>query len=196
MKAALANGEILAQSTCISNRDELNQIATALKDFYGETELYLTIADIVVKYDEEREEKDKSGDDGQVGISYTALDDEGYVKTETRPVINSIAVDDAEDTITIDADNALIIRWISDGKLIATTKADDTAFDLNDYEASLKGYVRAEVFGEGGIIYTESFTLNADEATGNDTETIFDLGFLDFIFALVDRYVKLIGRLI
>ena len=124
------------------------------------------------------------------------LDDEGYVKTETRPVINSIAVDDAEDTITIDADNALIIRWISDGKLIATTKADDTAFDLNDYEASIKGYVRAEVFGEGGIIYTESFTLNADEATGNDTETIFDLGFLDFIFAMLDRYVGLFGRII
>lgn len=196
IKNALYNGEILPQSTCIANRDELAQIADSLKTFYGETELYKEIAALVVEYDAEREEIIESGDDGQVGVSYSSLDDEGYVKTETRPVINSIAVDDAEDTITIDSDNALIIRWISDGKLIATTKADDTAFDLNDYEASIKGYVRAEVFGEGGIIYTESFTLDADKATGSETETIFDLGFLDFIFALVDRYVKLIGRII
>ena len=196
MKNALANGEILAQSTCISNRDELNQIATALKDFYGETELYLTIADIVVKYDEEREEKDKSGDDGQVGISYTALDDEGFLATETRPEIKSITVNETEDTITIDSENALLVRWISDGKLIATTKADDTAFDLNDYEDVIKGYVRAEVFGEGGVVYTEGFTLNADKATDSGDETIIDLGFMDFIFAMIDRYGGLIGRII
>lgn len=196
IKNALIKGEILPQSTCVHNRDELAQIAEGIKAHYGETELYKEIANLVVEYDAEREEIINEGDDGQVGVRYTSLDDEGFVKTNTRPVIKSIAVNDAEDTITIDADNALIIRWISDGKLITTTKADDTAFDLNDYESSIKGYVRAEIFGEGGIIYTESFTLDADKATGNDTETIFDLGFLDFIFALVDRYVSLLGRLI
>ena len=196
MRDALASGEILAQSTCISNRDELNQIATALKEFYGETELYLTISDIVVRYDEEREEKDKSGDDGQVGISYTALDDNGYLATATRPSIKSIAVDDINDTITIDSENALLVRWISDGKLIATTKADDTAFDLNEYADQIKGYIRAEVFGEGGVVYTEGFTLNADTATDTGDETIVDLGFLDFIFAMVDRYGGLAVKVI
>ncbi len=196
VRNALLNGEVLPQSTCLSNRDELAQIADGLKKYYGETELYNKITTLVTEYDAEREEKDKSGDDGQVGVSYSALNDEGYLATATRPSVKSITVDEAEDTITIDSENALLVRWISDGKLIATTKADDLAFDLNDYEDSIKGYVRAEIFGEGGMVYTEGFTLNADKATDSGDEFILDLGFLDFIFALVDRYASLIGRII
>lgn len=196
VKNALLNGEVLPQSTCIHNRNELAQIAEALKAHYGETELYKEFAALVEAYDAECEEKASSGDDGQVGVRYTSLDDNGFVATATRPSIKSITVDDAMDTITIDSENALLIRWISDGKLIATTKADDSAFDLNDYETVIKGYVRAEVFGEGGVIYTEGFTLNADKAVDSGDETIIDFGFMDFIFALVDRYGGLIARVI
>lgn len=197
VKKALINGEILPQSTCIHNRDELAQIAEGLKTFYGESfELYTTISQLVVQYDAEREEIANSSDDGNVGVSYTALDDNGFLATQTRPEVKSIKVDDNEDTITIDSENALLIRWISDGKLIATTKADDSAFDLNDYEDVIKGYVRAEIFGEGGIVYTEGFTLNADVATDDSSDFILDFGFFDFIFALVDRYGGLIGRIV
>ena len=196
VKKALLNGEVLPQSTCIHNRDELAQIAEALKTFYGETELYKTFAALVTEYDAECEEIANSSDDGNVGVSYTSLDDNGFVATATRPSVKSITVNDAEDTITIDSENALLIRWISDRKLIATTKADDKAFDLNDYDASIKGYIRAEIFGEGGVIYTEGFTLNADKATDTGDEFILDFGFFDFIFALVDRYGGLIGRIV
>ncbi|MBQ7121049.1 MAG: hypothetical protein IJO03_02160 [Clostridia bacterium] len=196
VKNALLKGEVLPQSTCIANRDELAQIAEAIKTYYGETELYKELTTLVTEYDAEREEIIASNDDGQVGVSYTALNDEGYHSTGIRPVINSITVNDDEDTITIDSDNALIVRWISDGKLIATTKADDEAFDLNDYEDAIKGYVRAEIFGEGGIVYTEGFTLNADEAAGDGNDTVFNLGFFDFIFALVDRYGGYLARVI
>ncbi len=196
IKNALINGEVLPQSTCIANRDEMAQIAEGIKKYYGETELYKELTDLVANYDAEREEIENSSDDGNVGVSYTSLDDNGYLATATRPVVNSITVNESEDTITIDADNALIIRWISDGKLIATTKADDTAFDLNDYENDIKGYVRAEIFGEGGIVYTESFTLNAEQATGSSDGIIVDFGFMDFIFAMIDRYGGLIARII
>ncbi len=197
VRKALLNGEVLPQSTCIHNRDELAQIADGLKKYYGESfELYKTIADLVVKYDAECEEIVNSSDDGNVGVNYSALDDKGFLATATRPTVASITVDDNEDTITIDSENALIIRWISDGKLIATTKADDTAFDLNDYEDVIKGYVRAEIFGEGGVIYTEGFTLDADKATDDSSDFILDFGFFDFIFALADRYGGLIGRII
>lgn len=196
VKNALLNGEVLPQSTCLHNRDELEQIAAALKANYGETELYKTFAKLVEEYDAEVDEIIETGDDGQVDVRYTALNDEGYLATATRPSVNSITVDDAEDTITIDTENALLVRWISDGKLIATTKADDLAFDLNDYEDVIKGYVRAEIFGEGGMVYTEGFTLNADNASDDGNDFIFDLGFMDFIFALVDRYSGLIGRII
>lgn len=196
VKNAILNGEILPQSTCIANRDELAQIAEGLKAHYGETALYSELMTLVAEYDAEREEIIASNDDGQVGVSYTALDNEGYHSTGIRPVINSITVDDNEDTITIDSDNALIIRWISDGKLIATTKADDSAFDLNDYEDQIKGYVRAEIFGEGGIVYTEGFTLNAELAAGDGNDAIFNLGFFDFIFAIVDRYSGYLARVL
>lgn len=197
VKKALLNGEVLPQSTCIHNRNELAQIAEALKTYYGETdELYKELAALVEEYDAECEEKANSSDDGNVGVKYTALDEEGFVATATRPSIKSITVDDAEDTITIDSENALLIRWISDGKLIATTKADDQAFDLNNYESVIKGYIRAEVFGEGGIVYTEGFTLNADKAVDSGDEFILDFGFMDFIFALVDRYGGLLSRII
>lgn len=196
VKNALLKGEILPQSTCIENRDELAQIAEGIKAYYGETDLYKELVAIVADYDAQREEIIATNDDGQVGAGYKALDDKGYLATETRPVVNSITVDEAEDTITIDADNALIIRWISDGKLIATTKADDSAFDLNDYEDVIKGYVRAEIFGEGGIVYTESFTLNADRATDGGERRIVDFGFMDFIFAMIDRYGGLLVRMI
>ncbi len=196
VKSALKNGEVLPQSTCIANRDELAQIAEGIKTYYGETELYNELVGIVAQYDAEREEIIASNDDGQVGASYTALDDEGYHSTGIRPVINSIAVNDNEDTITINTENALIIRWISDGKLIATTKADGSAFDLNDYEDQIKGYIRAEVFGEGGIVYTEGFTLNADKADGDGNDFVFNLGFFDFLFAIIDRYGGYLARVI
>ncbi len=196
VKSAMQKGELLPQSTCIYNRDELEQIAASLKAFYGETELQQEIAELVVQYDIEREEKDKSGSDSQVGVGWSALDDEGFLKTATRPEIKSIAVNDSEDTITIDTENALLVRWISDGKVIATTKADDKAFDLNDYEDQINGYVRAEVFGEGGIVYTEGFTLNAENAEEDGHDIIIDLGFLDFIFPFLNRYLGLLGRII
>lgn len=196
IRNALANGEILPQSTCIHNRDELEQIAQALKTLYGETELYTKIVDLIAQYDARREEIISSGSDSQVGISYRAIDENGYLVTETRPSVKSISVDDEQDTITICTKNALIIRWISDGKLIATTKADDSAFDLNDYESQIKGYIRAEVFGEGGIVYTESFTLNADKAVDTGDEKILDFGFMDFLLPLGNKYIGLLGRII
>ncbi|MBQ7296160.1 MAG: hypothetical protein IJW86_08235 [Clostridia bacterium] len=195
LKTALLKGEILPQSTCIHNRNELEQIAQGIKEYYGETELYKHIAALVDAYDAEIKNIIDSKEDDQVGVSYTSLDSEGYIATETRPVVNSIIVDDSEDTITIDADNALIIRWISDGKLVATTKADDTAFDLNNYEADIKGYIRAEIFGEGGVVYTEGFTLNAETAADSDKEFIIDFGFMDFLIAIVDRYGGLLARM-
>lgn len=195
VRNALVNGAVLPQSTCIHNRNELAQIAEALKTHYGETELYKEIAALVTQYDAECEEKANSSDDGNVGVKYTALDDDGFLATATRPSIKSITVDEAEDTITIDSENALLIRWISDGKLIATTKADDSAFDLNNYENVIKGYVRAEVFGEGGVVYTEGFTLNADKAVDSGDEFILDFGFMDFLFAMIDRYGGLIVRI-
>ncbi|MCQ2481563.1 MAG: hypothetical protein MJ121_05555, partial [Clostridia bacterium] len=92
---------------------------------------------------------------------------------------------------------ALIIRWISDGKLIATQKADDIAFDLSEYSDSIGNYVRAEVFGAGGIIYTQAFLLNVEENAGNASVTdagFFDFGIFDFLLGTFANWGDVLGR--
>lgn len=194
-KSALQNGEVFAASTCICNHDELKQIADSIKELYGETELYKELADIVNRYEADVQKIIDENDDGNTGIKYTALDDEGYFCKDSRPMITNIKVDDNENTIEIDSENALIVRFIADGKVIATMKADDATIDLDDYKDSLNGYVRAEVFGEGGIVYTQAFSLNADQKTEQNFFSL-NLGMFDFLFAEIDRYGGYLIRVI
>jgi hypothetical protein len=76
------------------------------------------------------------------------------------PKVNSIIVSNAADSITIEAENSEIIEWIADGKVIAT----GSTLHLDDYSQGIGSYVRAQVFGEGGILYTQAFTLSYDGA--------------------------------
>lgn len=194
VRSALENGEFFASSTCIGNYDELVQIAESIKEYYGETALYNELQEIIAKYDADRSEKVKSSDKGNVKVQYKAIDDDGYFNKSSRPQITSINVDDAENTISINTNNALVVRWISDGKLIATTKAGESTIDLDNYKG-VKGYVRAEVFGEGGVLYTQSFTLNADTATEKENSYV-NFGILDIIFPELNLYLGLLVRII
>lgn len=194
IRSALENGEFFGYSTCIQNGDELAQIAAAIKEFYGEDdELYTTLADICTRYEAERAEKAQKAKKSNVGVKYQAIDGEGYFCKEARPEITEITVDDKENTITVDSDNTAIVRWISDGKLIATTKASDGMIDLDDYKDVLGGYVRAEVFGEGGVIYTQAFTINAEEKAEQKNISI-NLGMFDFIIMDLNMYFGLLAR--
>lgn len=195
LKTALQNGIFFPQSTCIGNYDELVAVAEGIKALYGETELYNELAQVIADYEAERDEIAHSSDDGAVGARYDAIDDAGYFDKDARPAIDSLFVDDGENTITINSENALIVRWISDGKQFAVTKADEAVIDLDDYADAVGGYVRAEVFGEGGVVYTQAFMLNQDKVTGSAKRSV-DLGFMDFLFALIDRYTKLMSRII
>ena len=194
LKAALENGEFFGYSTCLNNGDELAQIAEALKEFYGEDyALTQTITNISERYEAERAEKALKAKKSNVGVKYQAIDGEGYFCMNARPVVNSIKVDDKENTITVESDNTAIVRWISEGKVIATTKASEGTIDLDDYEDVLGGYVRAEVFGEGGMIYTQAFTINAEEKTEQKNFFI-NLGMFDFIMMDLNLYFNLLAR--
>lgn len=197
-EAALRSGEFFAGSHCLGNYDELVDIAAALKEFYGETELYGTIS-ATAQQMADRVTAIETGEmaaDEDISITYDVLDNDGFTTCPTFPEINSIAVDEANDSITIDTENALIIRWISNGKLLATTKADGTAFDLNDYEDELGDYVRAEVFGEGGMLYTQAFLLDADAKADSGKVTGFyvNAGVFDFLFAVLNNWSEIIIR--
>ena len=201
LRKALESGRFFGASHCIGNPDELGQIADALKEFYGETDIYNNIKNA---YDEmlQRADDIESGKldaDDDLSLTYNVLDDKGYCNAETEPMITNISVNNNDGAITIESENALIVRWISEGKLIATQKADEATISLADYKDSLGNYIRAEVFGDGGILYTQAFLINAEQNAGksNPVEGGFmDFGILDCLFGIFQNWKEILGRMI
>ncbi len=121
-------------------------------------------------------------------VGYNVADENGqwYASPDlVQPVITNIAVDDKEDTIAITAENYLTIHWIADGKVIHV----GSEIDLDDYSDEIGSYVRAEVFGEGGILYTQAFTLDYDGAPEAENKFFFDWGNVVKLFADSILYV-------
>ncbi len=103
------------------------------------------------------------------------------------PVVTNIVVDESNDTITVATDNAVVIRWIADGKEIAS----GATIDLNDYADEIGSYVRAEIVGVGGVLYTQAFTLDYDGAPEpEDFGFFYDFG--GIVSAICDTIVKLL----
>lgn len=198
LRSCLENGEFFAASHCIGNYDELVDIAAALKEFYGETELYNKVNTTALEMAAKIEgiENGEYAADESIGITYSTLDGNGFA-TYTDPRITSIEVNEATDEITVNTSDALIVRWISDGELICTQKAGEATLDLNEYSDVLGDYVRAEVFGEGGIMYTQAFLLDADAKAGSSDPVngaYINLGVLDFLFAEFNNWLAIIIR--
>ena len=199
LRGALTRGEFFPQSHCIGNYEELAAIAAALKAFYGKTALYEKVnaaAEEIAARVAAIEAGELAADE-DIGAVYTVLDGDGRCTAETHPAVRSIAVDDAENVISIETENALLVRFISDGRQIAALRADEAAIDLDDYADELGNYVRAEVFGEGGVLYTQAFLLNAEAHAGASPVTdrgFVNLGAADFLFADLFRWYRVTLR--
>lgn len=186
-RKSMVNGQFFAASHCNGNYLELMSIQENLKTFYGETDLYKAVkavTDLMAK----RVADVASGEeepDSSLGYEFNCLDENGYCRTETQPMIDSINVDDAEDTITISASDALLVRFIADGEVVAVfpISKGTATIDLDDYSDKLGTYIRAEVFGEGGTIYTQAFMLDYDGAPEYQEYPYFNIPTLDFLFA-------------
>ena len=77
------------------------------------------------------------------------------------PIVTDIKVNDRQNTISVSVDPARDcqkIEWIANGKVIS----NDYTIDLNDYEDYLGCYVRFQLFGEGGVTYSQAFELRYD----------------------------------
>lgn len=77
------------------------------------------------------------------------------------PVFTKVAVDGH--TVSVKAENADTIQWIADGKVIAKESITDGEFTLDlDTVEGAEGfsYIRAELFGKGGICLTQALTIN------------------------------------
>lgn len=88
------------------------------------------------------------------------ITDHSIINDYQPPVITNIAVDQNEDTITIEGDLYNTIEWIADGEVIAT----GNTIDLNDYEGKVHSYVRAQLKGDEGISFTQPFGIIAVNA--------------------------------
>ena len=199
LRESLEKGQFFGASHCLGNPDELREIYTALEELYGESELSETIKATVAEMEQKvlDIESGKADADDDIGITYDVLDDDGYCTAASQPVITSVTADEQSGTITIESENALIVRWISDGKLIATTKADEAVFSIADYAESTGNYVRAEVFGEGGIVYTQAFILSSEKNAGSSPVVdpgFFDFGKLDFLVGVFGNWKDILGR--
>ena len=78
----------------------------------------------------------------------------------------------------------------ADGKVIAT----GNTIDLDDYSEEIGSYVRAEIVGEGGVIYTQPFTLEYDGAPEAETNRFVDLGGATTLLA--DTIVKFLVKVL
>lgn len=81
------------------------------------------------------------------------------------PVFTKVAVDGH--TVSVKAENADTIQWIADGKVIAkeSIKNGEYTLDLDKIEGAEDfTYVRAELFGKGGICLTQALVIDDGSA--------------------------------
>lgn len=147
LKACMQNGEFFAASRCLGNHNELEEYANYLLE-NGSAEAQAVAQDIL----------DRQAED------YDAKYEADY--DVDAPMVNSVIVDNDSDSIVLDVENEYCVRWISNGKTIAWGES----IDLDEYSDEIGTYVRAEIFGEGGIVYTQAMLLEYDDAPESEAK--------------------------
>ena len=171
LKACMSKGEFFAASRCLGNHDELVEYANYIFE-NGNSAAREAMQDVI----------DRQAED------YNAKYEADYVTD--APMINSIAVNEDADSIKLNVSVEWAVRWISNGKTIAW--GDE--IDLDDCGRRVGSYVRAEVFGEGGITYTQAFMLDYDGAPQPEDQS----GFVDLwklVSIIPDTIVRFLGSL-
>ena len=82
------------------------------------------------------------------------------------PIFTKVEVEGHE--ISVKAENADTIQWIADGKVIASGSISDgyDCLDLDTVDGAEDfTYVRAELFGKGGICLTQALVIEDGSAT-------------------------------
>ena len=181
LKSSMENGSFFAASKYIGNYDELVQLEKELKastDPAAAKFLNETLSPLIdTIYNEIFVEGDQ-------GTRFKAADG------TTVPSITNITVNETEDTIAVETANALTVHWIANGKVIHV----GNRIDLDDYSDDITSYVRAEAYGEGGVVYSQPFTLDYDGAPTAEKENFFDWGTI--ASAICDTPVKILALIL
>ncbi|MBR2730426.1 MAG: hypothetical protein IKD72_00345 [Clostridia bacterium] len=161
LQASLGKGQFFGCSNYCGNvdeltayRDEIAQIKSAEASAFAQT-LTETLETI----------QSEIGEGKQHTIWKAAAD--------AAPMrMQAVTVDEAEDTISVTAKNALTVHWIADGKVICT----GNTIDLDEHSGEFGSYVRCEAFGPGGVVYVQPFLLSYDGAPAAEPIERVDLG--------------------
>ncbi len=103
------------------------------------------------------------------------------------PVFTSVEVQDH--TVTVTAKDAQTVQWIANGKIIASSEINDNkpvSINLDEIQGAEDfQYVRAEVFGEGGICLTQALVIDdGSENLTYEEPTGIGAWFEEFFFEL------------
>lgn len=169
LKTCMQNGAFFAASKYLGNPDEIAEIASDLENGNNTSK---AMGDELLAM----QQKDAKA------IYNAPLDVDA-------PTVFGVAANNNADSITLLTSNALLVRWIANGKTIAT----GNTIDLDDYSSEIGNYVRAEIFGEGGIVYTQPFTLSYDGAPKQDSTSYHD--YWQLASVVPDTIVRFIGGL-
>ena len=197
-RKALESGAFFGCSYCNGNQKELENILAYLEKYYGtEGELYRQVSETVAAMQARVEGVQNGTLDADAGPAdpLRLVDNEGFFHGEDT-FITRIAVNNDADTITVNTDNALLVRWIANGEVIAVTKADvgTSTLRLDEYTDQLGTYVRAEAFGEGGVVYTQPFVLRYDGQPQQQRYPYVSFPVIDALFADVRTLFATLGR--
>ncbi len=180
LKNSLSSGNFFAQSCYTGNLDEIKAYSAGLlaSDDATAQKVGAEMAQAAAAIENE------IATDKDQGTKYRFSEDGVCAE------ITNISVDKADNEITIDGNDMLYVRWISDGKQVA----EGTSIDLDECKG-IGSYVRAEIISEGAVTYTQPFLLNYDgmpEANVNEDAT--DFG--NIITAICDGAIKALGKAI
>ena len=197
-RKALETGAFFSCSYCNGNREELMNIQENLERYYGtEGELYKKVEETVSAMNARVEgvENGTLKPDSGPADPLRLVDKQGYYYG-TETFITSIHADSDADTITVYTDNALLVRWIANGEVIAVTRADGgtSTLRLDDYADQIGTYVRAEAFGEGGTVYTQPFVLHYNGQPEQQKYPYFSVPVIDALFAEIRCLIARLGR--
>lgn len=108
------------------------------------------------------------------------------------PAVERVDVNQEDDTISFTGSEFDNVQWISDGKIFAEGK-NLTSIDLDDYRDEIGCYVRFQITGPGGILYSQPFVTMAEGV--EYTSTVYKVFDTSIIFrALADVFDATIGR--
>ena len=159
LRTSMEDGAFFSASYYMGSREEIRAWASELAAAGVEPEF---AAKLQATYETIVEEEKNGGQDTKFEFDQSAK----------VPMVTNVAVDENADTITIGTKDAYMVHWIADGEFIAT----GNTIDLDDYSDKIGSYVRAEVIGEGGVLYTQAFTLEYEGAPEAEDTFFIDLG--------------------